>query len=176
MKSSLNSEPTSTSTPPIFVTERERPGKLLRPVALQDMQIGAANAGRRRLSISAACFGIFRPWHVANNRPRARAVIGTNTNLFHENSPALRRLLIAGRGWTETYVKPVALPMYGLRGLAAQLTGPSRPPEVAPTSIGDEALRNLWVIAVLFVVRLTWLSSFKKRCRGRTVIGWRVRR
>src|SRR5258706_4804921 len=40
--------------------------------------------------------------------------------------PALRRLLIAGRGWTETYVKPVALPMYGLRGLAAQLTGPSR--------------------------------------------------
>jgi hypothetical protein len=35
--------------------------------------------------------------------------------------PALRRLLIAVRGRTETYVKPVVLPMYGLRGLAPRL-------------------------------------------------------
>src|SRR6266852_1565098 len=37
--------------------------------------------------------------------------------------PALRRLLIAVRGRTEAYVKRAALPMCGLRGLAAQLTG-----------------------------------------------------
>src|SRR5258706_178897 len=108
-----------------FVAERERPRQLLRPVALQDMQIGAANAAgadfyQRRLLRN------FRPWHVANNRPRAGALISANTNPFHEIPPALRRLLIAGRGRTETYLKPVALPMYGLRGLAAQLTGPSR--------------------------------------------------
>jgi hypothetical protein len=35
--------------------------------------------------------------------------------------PALRRLLIAVRGRTETYVKPAVLPMYGLRGLAPRL-------------------------------------------------------
>jgi hypothetical protein len=33
-------------------------------------------------------------------------------------APALRRLLIAVRGRTETYGKPAALPMHGLRGLA----------------------------------------------------------
>jgi hypothetical protein len=53
--------------------------------------------------------------------------------------PALRRLLIAVRGRTETYVKPAALPMYGLRGLAAQSTGSSRRLKFAPTSIGGEA-------------------------------------
>jgi hypothetical protein len=51
--------------------------------------------------------------------------------------------------------------MYGLRGLAAQLTGPSSRLKLRQLRSGMRRLRNLWVIAVLFVVRLTWLSSFK---------------
>src|SRR5258707_13168729 len=56
-----------------FMAERERPGQLLRPVALQDMQISAANpAGadfyQRRLLRN------FRPWHLSDNRLRTVAV------------------------------------------------------------------------------------------------------
>jgi len=52
-------------------------------------------------------------------------------------------------------VKPAALPMYGLRGLAAQLTDPSR-------RLKLRQLRNRWVIlAVLFVVRLTMAFQFQ---------------
>jgi hypothetical protein len=57
-------------------------------------------------------------------------------------------LLIAVRGQTETYVKPAALPMYGLRELAAQLIGLSRRLKFAPTSIGGAAFcatAGLWL-------------------------------
>jgi hypothetical protein len=76
--------------------------------------------------------------------------------------PALRRLLIAVRGRTETYVKPATLPMYGLRGVAAQLTGPSRRLKLRQLRSGVRRLRNRWVIlAVLFEVRLTMAFQFQ---------------
>jgi hypothetical protein len=77
-----------------LVAERERPGQLFRPVAFEDMQIGAADAAgadfyQRRLLRDLG------PRHGANDRLRTRPVIGANANLFHEkSSPALRRLLI----------------------------------------------------------------------------------
>jgi hypothetical protein len=60
--------------------------------------------------------------------------------------PALRRLLIAVRGRTETYVKPAVLPMYGLRGLAPRLIGSLCRLKFASTSIGGRVLRNRRII------------------------------
>src|SRR5436309_12760366 len=156
------------------MAERERPGQLLRPVALQDMQIGAANAAgadfyQCRLPRN------FRPWHVANNRLRTGAVIGANANLLHEISPALRRLLIAVRGRTEAYVKQAAMPMCGLCRLAAQLTGASRRLNLRQLRSGMRRCATAGILAVLFVARSPWFSSFK-RCCGRAATGQRVRR
>ncbi len=65
-----------------LVAERERPRQWLRPMAFQDMQIGAADAAgadldQRRLLRN------FRPRHGANDRLRAGSVIGAYANLFH---------------------------------------------------------------------------------------------
>src|SRR5258708_33950792 len=89
--------------------------------------------------------------------------------------PALRRLLIAVPGQTEAYVKPAALPMYGLRELAAQLIGLSRRLKFAPTSLGGAAR------PLDYGCRPGHSSPHdgfpvSKRFRGRAAIGQRVRR
>ena len=82
MKSSVNSRADLDQHAADFMAERERPGQRLRPMTLQDMQIGAADAAgadldQRRLVRN------FRPWNGANDRLRAGPVIGANANLFH---------------------------------------------------------------------------------------------
>ena len=91
-----------------LVTERERPWQRLRPMAFEDMQIGAADAAgadlyQRRLLRN------FRPRHSANDRLRAGTVIGAYANLFHGNflRPLLLLLLAfrAAQGACQAYVK-----------------------------------------------------------------------
>src|SRR5258708_31782696 len=67
------------------MAERERPWQRLRPMALQDMQVGAAHpAGpdldQRRLLSN------LRPRHGAHHRPCARAVISADADVLHEAS------------------------------------------------------------------------------------------
>ena len=65
-----------------FVAQRKRPRQWLWPVALQNVQISAADAARadldqRRLPAD------LRPRHGADHRLRARALMCANANLFH---------------------------------------------------------------------------------------------
>src|SRR5689334_11134461 len=65
-----------------LVTEREWPWQWFRPVAFQNMQIGAANAAgtdlyKRRFARN------FGPGYGANDRPRSRAIVGAYANLLH---------------------------------------------------------------------------------------------
>src|SRR5947208_6904457 len=76
--------------------------------------------------------------------------------------PALRRLLIAVRGRTEAYVRRAALPNVPAVRTCSTVDRRIVPSEVAPPSIGGEALRNRWfILAVLFVVRLTMAFQFQ---------------
>src|SRR5258705_3352509 len=144
------------------VAERERPRQLLRRVALQDMQIGAANAAgadfnQRRLLRN------FRPWHVANNRLRAGPVIGANTNLFHKNSSGPSAIVDccawANRNLCETGSAANVRAARTCGAVDRLVT----PPEVcANLDRGCGVLRDRWtMLAVLVVVRLTMAFQFQ---------------
>src|ERR1700744_6119857 len=67
-----------------FVAERERPWQQLRPMAFEDMQIGAAHTAGADLD-QRSLGRNFRPWHRANDRLRAGTVIGAYAYLFHRH-------------------------------------------------------------------------------------------
>src|SRR5262249_55733747 len=68
-----------------FVAERERPGQRLRPVAFEDMQVGSANAAGADLD-QRGLLADLRPWHSADDRLCARAVMGADADLLHGSS------------------------------------------------------------------------------------------
>ncbi len=65
-----------------LVSERERPRQRLRPVTLEDMQVGAANAAGADLDERRLLADV-RPRHGADHRLRAGTGEGGNANLFH---------------------------------------------------------------------------------------------
>src|SRR6266852_3054277 len=65
-----------------FVAERERPRQLLRPVAFEDMQIGAAHAAGADF-YQCRLLRDLGPRHGANDRLRAGPVVGAYANLLH---------------------------------------------------------------------------------------------
>jgi hypothetical protein len=76
-----------------LVAERERPRQRLWPVTFQDMQVGAADAARADLD-QRGLFADLRPRHVADHRPRARAVIGADANFLHASFSRASSVLI----------------------------------------------------------------------------------
>ena len=68
--------------PANLVTEREWPRQWFRPVALQNVQIGAANTAGADLDESGLARN-FRPRHGADDRPCSRAIVGAYANLLH---------------------------------------------------------------------------------------------
>src|SRR5712692_9751257 len=153
-----------------FMAEGERPGQLLRPVAFQDMQIGAANAAGADF-YQCRLLRNFRPRHVANNRLCTGAVIGANTNLFHEISSG-PSAIVDCCAWADRSLCETDCPanVRAARKCGAVDTRIA-PSEVAPTSKGVEALRNRWIIrAVRFVVRLAMAFQFQSGRRGRTLL------
>jgi hypothetical protein len=65
-----------------LMAERERPWQRLRPVPFQDVQIGAADAAGADLD-QCGLLADLRPRHGADDRLRARSVIGANPNFLH---------------------------------------------------------------------------------------------
>ena len=65
-----------------LMPERERPRQLLRPVAFEDMQIGAAHAAGADFD-ERGFLGDFRPGHGADHRRGAGAVVGADADLGH---------------------------------------------------------------------------------------------
>ena len=65
-----------------FMAERERPGKLLRPVTFKDVQIGAANTASADFDESCPLRNLW-PGDRADHRLRARTCESRDADLFH---------------------------------------------------------------------------------------------
>jgi hypothetical protein len=106
-----------------LMPKRKRPRQLLRPVALEDMQVGAADAAGSDF-YEGGFLGDFGPWHGANDGGGAGAVVGADADLGHGGS--LRPFGGVGsvRGREGGYLKWAAMPIHTLGGRSANFRSP----------------------------------------------------
>src|ERR1043165_374068 len=90
--------------------KRERPRQRFWPVPFQDMQVGAAHPAGPDLD-ERGFFRDFRPWHLADHRGRAGAIIGADSDLGHEfflAGASAMSIAVVGRA---NYLKSAAMPI-----------------------------------------------------------------